>query len=529
MNNVAKKLALALLLSVPCVQAENTTGQSFYFGHQQTGTMNEILGWTNQINLFGNEELSVVLKAQTEGGMSFSNEKLAPYFTANGTKQMVFGPAHNATTNSEVDASGINFLLSESFQSTVVFSPKITNWVTDFAAFVDLSNWCEGLHVRGHLPLQYLKHHLELTEDVTAAGATTYTQYDLSSGTPAVAYTNVVEAFAGNKVAGDVLEVWNYGNINGSHHDTKVTDITLALGYNFVNSENGHFGVEVGGLFGAGGKSKAKHVFEPTFGNLGRMGIFGAVDGHAVLWNGEDDKQLAAYINGNVGYIFANHQKRSYDFTNFGKWSRYLLVKKVSSVSTTGATVYAGVDNMINIGTLDAKIGDYVNFDASLLFDYQYNNFDFQLGYELGGHSKEKHKGFVDSIAANTYMVHVPGLAAARIDVAIGNADVSSVTGATNIADNFSINGDITTVVPTTAELITSTVTTVAIANSWLNTDSVLAKTAIAHSVVGAMNYTWRDNDYTPCLGIYGKAEFDGNDHNTADLWAVGVQGNVSF
>ena len=380
--------------------------------------------------------------------------------------------------------------------------------------------------------MQYLKHHLELTETVSAAGGTDYTNHDIiNNGTTDVVYTNVVEAFAGNKVAGDVLQVWNYGNINGAHHDTRVTDITLALGYNFVNSENGHFGVEVGGLFGAGKKSQAKHVFEPTFGNLGRMGIFGAVDGHAVLWNGEDDKQLAAYINGNVGYIFANHQRRSYDLTNFGKWSRYLLVKKVSSVSaTTTNSVYAGVDNMINIGTLEAKIGDYVNFDASLLFDYQYNNFDFQLGYNLGGHTKEKHKGFVDTIAANTYMVHVPGLAGAQIDLAIGaSGDASTVSGATNIADNFSINGDITTVVPTVAELITANTTSVAIANSWLDTDSALAKTAIAHAVVGAMNYTWRDNDYTPCLGIYGKAEFDGNNHNTADLWAVGVQGNVSF
>ncbi len=530
MNNVAKKLAVALLLSVPCMQAVQTTGQSFYMGHSQTGTMNDVLGWNNQINLFGNDEFSFVFKGQTEGGMSFSNSKLAPYFTSNGTKQMVFGPAHNATTYASTDVSGINFLLSDTFQSTVVFNPEITNWVTDFAAYLDLANWCEGLHLRGHLPLQYLKHNLELTETVAAAGGATYTNHYVSNGTPAVAYTSVAQAFQGDKLGGDALQVWNYGTINGSHHGTKVTDITASIGYNFVNNENGHFGLEVGGLFGAGGKSKAKHVFEPIFGTAGRMGIFGAVDGHAVLWTGEnDEKQLQFFGNGKVGYVFANHQLRSYDYLNFGTWSRYLLVKKITTVSTTGNSVYGGIDNSINITTLHAKIGDYVNFDVSALFDMQYNNFNFQLGYNLGGQSAEKHKGFTDTITANTYIVYAPTLAADYITAAVGGNNAVSATGVTNVEGNFSINGDITTTVPAVLELTTANEATIAITNSWLDTNSALAKTIIAHSVVGAVNYTWRDNEYVPCVGIYGKAEFDGKDHNTADLWAVGLQGNVSF
>ncbi len=531
MNNVAKKLALALLLSVPCMQATNTTGQSFYFGHQQVGTMKDVLGWNNQINLFGQEELSVVLKAQTEGGQNFSASSFAPYFTSNGTNTMVFGPAHNATTNATTDVFAINFLLSETFKSSVVFSPKITTWVTDFAAYVDLSNWCEGLHVRAHLPLQYLKQQLEMTETVSAAGGTTYgDEYIIDNNTTSVVYSNVVEAFVGDLVAGDVLQAWNYGKINGSQHNTKVSDITLSLGYNFLSSENYHLGLEFGGTFGAGGKSKAVYVFEPTFGNLGRSGVFGVVDGHAVLWNGEnDDKQIAAYLNANVGYLFANNQVRSYDLTNFGDWSRYLLVKKITTVGTTGNSVYGGVDNMINIGTLGAKIGDYVTYDMSLLFDFQYNNFDFQLGYELAGHTKEKHKGFNDTIAANTYIVYAPQDDADNVSVAIGGHDAASAKGIEPTAvGSFGINGDITTSAPTYGELITGDLT-VAVENSWLDVNSALAKTVISHAVVGAINYTWRDNDYVPCIGLYGKAEFDGHNHNTTDLWTVGLQGNVSF
>jgi len=521
MNNVAKKLAVALLLSVPCMQATNTTGQSFYFGHQQTGTMKDVLGWNNQINLFGNEDFSAVLKVTSEGGMSFSNEKLAPFFTSNGTTTMVFGPKHDSTTNVATDVYASHFGLSNTFKSSVVFNPKITTWVTDFAAFLDLSNWMEGLHVRAHLPVQYLKHELELTETNAAAGTSAYLTGYVVSGTPAVAYTNVVSAFKGDKTAGDMLSVWKYGTINGEQHDTKVSDITASIGYNFVNSENYHFGVEVGGSFGAGGKSKAVHVFEPTFGNLGRHGIFGAVDGHAVLWTGEDDKQLSAFVNGKVGYIFAGEQKRSYDLTGFGNWSRYLQVVKVSSIGASTYSVYAGVDNMINVGTLAAKIGDYVTYDASLLLDMQYNNFNFNVGYELGGHTKEKHKSFIDTITSN-YVIHTPGYTGTLIDVAIGTADASSCTGA---ATNYGINGDTTNL--TVAELTTTT--GLVVSNSLLDTNSALAQTVISHAVVGAVNYTFRDNEYMPSLGLFGKGEFDGKNHNTASLWTVGVQGNVSF
>lgn len=528
MNNVAKKLALSLLLSIPCLQATNTTGQSFYFGHQQRGTLVEILGWNHQIHIPENDELDFVFKAQTEGGTSFSNSKLAPYFTSNGTATMVFGP-HNSTTNPTVDVYSVNFLLSQTFQSSVVFNPKITTWVTDFAAYVDLGNWVQGLHLRGHLPLQYLKHELALTETVSAAGSTQLTSGFIDNAAVNVPYTTVVGAFVGDKVAGDVLQIWNYGTINGAQHSTKVSDIELMLGYNFINNDRGRFDLEFGGLFGCGGKSKAQYVFEPTFGNLGRMGVVGMIDGQALLWSNEDDsKQLAAYLNGKVGYVFSNTQKRSYDLTNFGNWSRYLIVKKFSSVGTTGTTVYAGVDNMINVGTLGAKIGDYVTFDVEFMFDLQYNNFNFNLGYECAGHSKEKHKSFVDAIAANTYVVHVPiATETDLIDVAVGTADATTAQGCQNTT-GYGINGNIASLA-TLTELTTANATTVAIANSWLDTSSVLAPTAVSQAVVGAINYTWKDNDYLPSLGLYGKAEFDGHNHNTADIWTVGVQGNVSF
>ena len=184
---------------------------------------------------------------------------------------------------------------------------------------------------------------------------------------------------------------------------------------------------------------------------------------------------------------------------------------------------------MINIGTLHAKIGNYVTFDVSLLFDMQYNNFNFQLGYELAGHGAEKHKGFIDTIAANTYVVYSPQLTTDYITAAIGGNNAVSASGIENTVSSFGINGDVTTTAPTVQELITANESTVAVANSWLNVNSALAGAAISNAVVGAINYTWRDNDYVPCIGIYGKAEFDGYHHNTADIYTVGLQGNVSF
>ena len=280
-------------------------------------------------------------------------------------------------------------------------------------------------------------------------------------------------------------------------------------------------------MFGAGGKSEAKHVFEPVFGHAGRMGVFGDLDSHAQLWSAsEGDKCLNAYLRGTVGYIFANQQVRSYDLTTSGNWSRYLLVKKLGTIGTSTNTIYDGVDNMINIGTLSAKIGNFVNYEVSLMFNMQYNNFDFQLAYEFAGHSKEKHKGFSQTITGN-YIVYDPINALDNIRQTAGTAGTAAGESGVNF---LPINGNsLTPTAYTIADVTLTTGQADLITNSSLNINSALAPTVYSSSVIGGANYTWRDNDWLPCLGLYGKAEFSNSSNTTANIYMVGIQGNVTF
>lgn len=529
MNNFAKKLAIALLISVPgYAQALINTG-SFYMPNAQTGTMTNLIGLTDKTHLADNDELSFVFNAQTSAGINIRRDGLAKYFTPNGTASVIFGPRNAAgTTTSDVDVSSVNFQLERtSFKSTVTFDPKVTNWSSNFGLYADLGNWVEGLYVQANLPLQYIKNELVLTEVSGTASAASYTAGDVSSGTPATTtgYTTAKDALKGGKVVGDVV-IRKYGLFDSTQtHKTKVSDITARIGYDFVRSENGHFGINVGGLIGAGGKPDAIYVMEPVFGNAGRHGVIGGLNGHASLWSSDEDKALTVHLDGTAGYIFANSQLRSYDLTDSGKWSRYLAVRKLTTISTTGNTVYGGLDNMINITTLEGKIGDYVTYDANLLFNFQYNNFDLQLGYTFAGHSKEKHKGITGTVAS-TYIIHNPATSA--LDQASGTADATCATGPAFLP----INGNVTGI--TSTEVVTGTLTPV-ITNTFLNADSVLAPSTMSHAAVGGLNYTWRDNDWLPSLGLFGKVEFNGshqagtNASNTADVFMVGVQGNVSF
>lgn len=528
MNNFAKKLAIALLISIPGYAQALINSGSFYMPHAQTGVMPNLMGLTDKTHVYDNDEMAFVLSAQTSYGQSMHGDKFAGYFTPNGTASVVFGPRNASGTHANVDVFGLNFNLeSASFKSTVTFDPKVTNWSTNFGLFADLANWVEGLYVKAHLPLQYIKNDLQLSEVSTTASAAAFTNDAVNNGTPSVVYTTAVAALKGDKTVGDVLQVRKYGKVDGARHATKLSDATVALGYDFVRSENGHFGVSVGGLFGLGGKPKAEYMFEPVFGNAGRHGVFGAVDGHASLWSSDDDKELTVHLDGKAGYIFANSQLRSYDLTASGKWSRYLAVRKIGTIGAADNTYYGGIDNMINVGTLHAKIGDYVNYDANLLFNFQYNNFDFQLGYTFAGHSKEKHKSFVDDFSG-TYIISDPNNA---INVSSGAKDTDStaVSGSTFTPISGNVTG-----VPTAVEVVTGT-TTALIAESWLDKDSVLSPSTMSHAVVGGLNYTWRDNDWLPSLGLIGKVEFNGSHqegataHNTPDLYMVGVQGNVSF
>ena len=503
-------LTVAMLLSAIQLSA-TTSGQSYFLPRAQNGTAVDTLGWSPFINKYDADAMYFDFKVQTEWRQTFASKKLGEYLCFNDTNSMTWGPANTAGT----DIFSLNFLLPAGFKSTVEFSPKVQSSITNVGLYVGLDEFVSGLWASALLPIVYTKWKTGLNETVAtvvpAAGfAAGEVQAAALAATP---YANVVAAYKGDKTAATSV-VWSYGKIDGSQDETKLGDVAVNLGYNFVSKENMYLGLAVRGLFGAGGASKAVYVFEPTVGYGGRMGVGGMIDAGARLWEKDEDNNLHLYFTGYAVHLFSNKQTRSFDLTACGTGSRYNLVKKITVLAAAPST-YSNLDNMINIGTQKAKIGMGVAYEMNLQLAYQRGNVGFDLGYSGGGHSKEKFGSFVDTIPANTYILYGAGVA----DI------TSAATSATGIS-KVTVSGDQTG--STNAAVITANQSTYCISNDSLNRDSALAPSVYSSTIYGDINYTWRDNDWQPNISLFGNVEFGGS-NKTLNTWGVGLQGNVSY
>ena len=378
-------LAVTMLLSTVQLSA-TTSGQSYFLPRAQNGTAVDALGWSPFINKYDADAMYFDFKVQSEWRQSFSSNKLGEYLCFNGTNAMTWGPANTSgTTAPSTDVNSINFLLPSGFKSSVEFSPKVQSSITNFGLYVGLDEFVSGLWASALLPLVYTRWNTHLVETPGTPAPATYAVGEVSTvSTTPTAYTSVIAAYVGDKTAGTATVPWAFGRINGSQNETKLGDVALNLGYNFVSKENMYLGLAIRGLFGAGGASKAKYVFEPTVGYAGRMGVGGMVDAGVRLWERDEDHNLHLYFTGYAVHLFSSKQNRSYDLTACAVGSRYNLVKKLTIPAAPGVVTYSNIDNMINIGTQHAKIGINVAYEFNLQFTYQTGNVGFDLGYSGG-------------------------------------------------------------------------------------------------------------------------------------------------
>lgn len=510
-----KLLAIAMLLSVVAVNADVTTGgRSIFMPVAMNGTASSNLGWSGSIYQHDSDELRACFKVQLEYGANNKRSEIGKYLSPSGTDTFVVGPydLNGVATNDSTDIAGVNLILGNDLKQTVQFSPKAQDLVIDFGMYVDLAEWLDGLYFRSHLPLQHSRWEVEITEtNNTAFGATNLGAAGVY-GTAAVTiankpYDDVAAAFKGDGTAGDSAK-WSYGKINGKQTETKVGDINLTLGYNFINKEHCHLGLGVTAILGAGGKTKAEYVFNPIIGYAGRYGIGGTLEGGARLWDKDDEHQLVVNMTAHAAHLFDNEQRRSYDITDCLTFSRYLLVKKFSS-ATTYTPGSNNLENMINVGSLRAKIGVDVVYNGNLTFCWQMGNVSVDFGYQVAGHGKEKHKEWIDTITVDTYALYELTTA----DCGDVNAGIPKITIA---GDNLGSTLD-TAMAAGDSPFIT---------NSRLNKDSGLMKSAVEHTLFAGVNYNWSDNEWNPGVGMLGSYHISGSDNNTFDRWSVGFQFN---
>ena len=274
-----------------------------------------------------------------------------------------------------------------------------------------------GLYGRIHMPIVHTKWDLKLCEYVLDPG-TTFTSYpagylsaapieltELTVGEDAP--KNVKTAFEGKAVFGDMNRPLAFGKIFGRQTETRVAELQLILGYNFLLSDWYHLGVNVRTYAPTGTLRNAIFLFEPIVGNDHHWELGAGISGHVDLWHDEEHRQkLGIYGDFNITHMFASTQKRSFDLqttctiSSYG--TRYMLLEKMAA-PTVGLNVGLAPNNeiapiqyqgelipAINITTLDAKIKIPYQIDFVFKFAYMRKWFEIDLGYNLWARGDEQ-------------------------------------------------------------------------------------------------------------------------------------------
>ena len=515
MKQFTRKLfAIALLFSVIRIHATDSVGKSFYLGHSAVVVGNGIVEGFNHCDNKQSDEFAAHFNVQINGGMNFKAQDMTKYLFFNSGTSMRFG--QKASVTAATDVYNEYFLLpqsaagAEDWAATLSANPRISNVTTDVRFVADLNNITEGLYLEANLPIVYTNWNLRLTETNISRTATQLAIGAINAAAAVTApYTSVIAAFKGDLTGGDVQRRL-YGNVNGPQDKVALGDARVALGYNLVRNEDGHFGVAVLGIFNSDNNSSsdASYLGAPVIGTAGRQCIGGRVEGAYLLYeNGDNNLRFAGRAD--VAHAFNATITRSYDFiAKHGVGSRYMLAKQFTAAFAYNTVIAP----LINISTISAKIDIGVLYDVSLALRYTHVNWFFDGGYQLSGHSKENHNGWVGSFTTSLYGAMVPN----------GVTDVNTL--GTSLATNATISGATAAdAIPTAAVAAATNVLVL----TDLDINSGLAAAGMSHHIHGDVGYNF-ENDWNPYVLVGGGAEFS-SDNNAPYQWEAHIIGGLTF
>jgi hypothetical protein len=309
-----------------------------------------------------------------------------------------------------------NFGLSTKFDGSISFKPRISNVNIHYNGRLQFDCLREGLYGEMRVTFSHQKRDLfpeccDTTTSNTGAvipfpagymytGAQAFntssglSSLSVDSNSSAFPAANLKQALSGNFTFGNMQTPWAFGKFLFTDQTAnKVAGVTLTLGYNFRDTECEHLNVFFQYTPPTGTLPSATYVFSPVVGN-GRHNQVGAgLDAHRQLWKNDCGHSVDVYLNGYVASALPNCQVRSFDFKNKGCLSRYLLLKELNPALTTAPqyteNAAGNIINGINFATRFTNVKINVIGDASLRLLYHRDCFDFGIGYNVYGQSRE--------------------------------------------------------------------------------------------------------------------------------------------
>jgi len=194
-----------------------------------------------------------------------------------------------------------------------------------------------------------------------------------------VAPTTITEAFA--------QDAWSYGKVNGAQSMTRLADIELKLGYQFICEDNIMSNGFLGLVIPTGNKAQSVYLAEPIVGNGFHFGLMGGSTSEIQLDSGTETR-WSARSDSSFRYLFQNTQTRSLDTASNGQWSRYMMVwPDFATEQADGENGYGSLMRAytpgINVFTQDVKVTPraQARFNQALVLES--GSFKGELGFNM--------------------------------------------------------------------------------------------------------------------------------------------------
>ncbi|MBU1008188.1 hypothetical protein KKA53_03870 [Candidatus Dependentiae bacterium] len=310
--------------------------------------------------------------------------------------------------------------------------------------------------------------------------------------------------------------------IHNGNSETGIADIDLMLGYNFCYKPTKHVGVNIGLTIPTGNTPNSEHVWEAVVGNGGHWALGAGLDAAFQIWK-DKDKSLDILMAFNYRYLFSSTELRTVGFNwpaglvNGGynvNWAgrpamygHYWLGAKLGSTTTTP---------MANFLTQNVKVTPGSHFDGIVQFAFNYDNWTFDLGYNLFAKEKED----VD-LKCNS----CEDACSTACDTGCSDACCPVITWEDNtyaVAKNtWDTSGAFAAA---NAYLATA---------DWINrtdlcTDPCTNPSVVTHKIYGGFGYAFKDWDYPLILGLGGSYEF-ATDNDCLEAWSLWAKVGLTF
>lgn len=412
-----KKIVIFILTaSTPCLLLQGDPAclqpRSLFLPRSQSvNAARELVGWQTYINKespYGNTYGAFTLA--TEYTQSFKPDAISSYLFGNASHKGRLKISGSLVPNRGCcDLLADYFGLPQDYQSVLRITPTIQNFLIEPDFYIGLDRWCCNTYFRIHAPLVYTRWDLHPREKIINAGELPFpTGYmNIESVDRSNLPFCALQTLSGRATFADMHTPLRFGKFSRKPL-TKVglSDVQLALGWNFCATQDAHAGFNIRGSLPTGNKPRGKFLFEPIVGNGGFWELGAGFTCHINFNDNSCGSHWAFYWDINLTHLFNSRQVRSFDFNNNGPGSRYTLLAQYNPVALnpddtfqnghltnlkTNGFEYAGnLLPAVNKTTLCCDVGIQLQVDSAFKFSYICNEWQFDIGYDFWARSHEK-------------------------------------------------------------------------------------------------------------------------------------------